>query len=208
MSKILVCKFQACLRVVHARGYCVGHYSQQLLGKPLCALKLPKVKCSFPGCKKKHCAKGLCNTHWAQQQRHGHLMPIRTHEAQESRWLRQVSKSPEIDGCWIFIGNGKGSGKGASQGKGYGQFRYGKRKWMAHRFSYEKYVGPISEGMQVDHLCRNTFCVNPKHLEIVTGHENMRRLRSHRNLEAKIKLLERFIKSLGYEIDAALKIRR
>jgi hypothetical protein len=45
----------------------------------------------------------------------------------------------------------------------------------AHRFYYEQHVGPIPEGLQLDHLCRNTRCVNPAHLEPVTGAENMRR---------------------------------
>ncbi|MGW9587451.1 HNH endonuclease signature motif containing protein [Microbacterium sp. NPDC055455] len=43
---------------------------------------------------------------------------------------------------------------------------------MAHRFSYMVFVGPIPEGMQLDHLCRNRGCVNPAHLEPVTALEN------------------------------------
>lgn len=35
--------------------------------------------------------------------------------------------------------------------------------------------GPIPDGLQLDHLCRNPSCVNPAHLEIVTGAENIRR---------------------------------
>lgn len=43
----------------------------------------------------------------------------------------------------------------------------------AHRFSYEILVGPIPEGMELDHLCKNRRCVNPAHLEPVTHHENL-----------------------------------
>ena len=43
---------------------------------------------------------------------------------------------------------------------------------MAHRFAYEEYVGPIPDGLQIDHLCRNKWCVNPEHLEPVTCREN------------------------------------
>jgi hypothetical protein len=45
----------------------------------------------------------------------------------------------------------------------------------AHRFAYELLVGPIPEGLVIDHLCRNRRCVNPAHLEPVTAEENWRR---------------------------------
>jgi hypothetical protein len=51
---------------------------------------------------------------------------------------------------------------------------------MAHRIAYELLVGPISEGMQLDHLCRNPSCVNPTHLEPVTSQENIIRERAAR----------------------------
>lgn len=46
---------------------------------------------------------------------------------------------------------------------------------LAHRFSYELLRGPIPKGMTLDHRCRNTLCVNPWHLEIVTHRENVLR---------------------------------
>lgn len=45
----------------------------------------------------------------------------------------------------------------------------------AHRFSYEHFVGPIPQGLQLDHLRRNRACVNPAHLEAVTRKENLLR---------------------------------
>ena len=58
----------------------------------------------------------------------------------------------------------------------YGQFgiRHGVIV-RAHRFAYELLVGPIPEGLHLDHLCRNPSCVNPAHLEPVTPGENVRR---------------------------------
>lgn len=46
----------------------------------------------------------------------------------------------------------------------------------AHRFSYEAHKGPIPEGLEIDHVCRNRSCVNPEHLRAVTRRENMRNL--------------------------------
>lgn len=46
---------------------------------------------------------------------------------------------------------------------------------FAHRAGYEMLVGPIEPGMELDHLCRNTICVNPLHLESVTPEVNNQR---------------------------------
>ena len=51
---------------------------------------------------------------------------------------------------------------------------------MAHRFAYELLIGPIPSGLTIDHLCRNTGCVNPAHMEPVTRAENARRHVPHR----------------------------
>lgn len=46
---------------------------------------------------------------------------------------------------------------------------------MAHRASYEAFVGPIPEGMTIDHVCNVRDCVNPDHLRIATQQENILR---------------------------------
>lgn len=46
---------------------------------------------------------------------------------------------------------------------------------VAHRFAYELLVGPIAQGMTLDHKCRTRLCVRPDHLEPVTNRENVLR---------------------------------
>jgi hypothetical protein len=51
----------------------------------------------------------------------------------------------------------------------------GAKKLRAHRAFYEHFIGPIPDGHVPDHLCRNTWCCNPNHLEPVTQRENILR---------------------------------
>lgn len=79
-------------------------------------------------------------------------------------------KVEKTDTCWLW--------RGSKNNHGYGRIAVKGASWTmtyAHRWAYEDRYGLISDGMEIDHLCRNPDCVNPEHLEVVTHRENMLR---------------------------------
>lgn len=68
--------------------------------------------------------------------------------------------------CWEWQG---------PRARGYGRVSIDGRMRPAHRVAYETLVGPVPEGLVLDHLCRVRACVNPDHLEPVTNRENVLR---------------------------------
>lgn len=85
------------------------------------------------------------------------------YQPEEVRFFAKVKKSRK---CWIWLGH--------VNPKGYGKFsRYKGSPVMAHRWSYEYFVGEIPKGLVLDHLCGVKNCVNPEHLEPVTNKENL-----------------------------------
>lgn len=83
--------------------------------------------------------------------------------------LRKYSKY--IVGKFEITDNGCWNWTGAKDNKGYGKIV----KLLAHRVSYATFIGDIDNNKELDHLCRNTICINPKHLEAVTHRENILR---------------------------------
>lgn len=100
-----------------------------------------------------------------------HRSPSQRLTPHASRFWSRVNKAgtlaPMLGPCWTWTGY---TGR-----DGYGRFHLHGRNQLAHRYAYTQLAGPIPDGLVIDHLCRNTVCVNPAHMEPVTPAENTRR---------------------------------
>lgn len=119
----------------------------------------PYRSCLVEGCAKTFLARGLCSMHWSRWARTGEVGGATPLRRLGGFWGKVTITEA---GCWEWQG---------ATNHGYGRFRH----QSAHRWSWEQEHGPIPNGLTIDHLCRNTFCVNPSHLEPVTIGENLRR---------------------------------
>ncbi len=103
--------------------------------------------------------------------------PISAIERFTEKWKSHPHRSlPGKGPCWEWIA-GKSSKRTTSGGTvySYGTFFLEGRQRRAHCVSYEHYIGPVPEGLELDHLCEFKMCVNPLHLEAVTHKENVNR---------------------------------
>ncbi len=123
--------------------------------------------CAIDGCGKPVQARDWCPAHYKRFLRHGDPLGGGTpdHLPLVERILTSISV---VNDCWIWQ-------RALHHGNRYGLIAVNGLCLMAHRVSYEQFVGSIPDGLELDHLCKNKACVNPGHLEPVTRSENVRR---------------------------------
>lgn len=125
--------------------------------------------CAFPGCERKHYGKGLCNAHW-QQQCKGHLLSPLNSTRRPNGTPPVINyhevPCPRLDlkgPCHVFIG---------CKSRGYGCVSSNGKKVGVHCYIWERDVGPIPDGMEIDHQCHVRGCCNVNHLRLVTRQVN------------------------------------
>ena len=121
--------------------------------------------CSVEDCEKRHVARGLCSMHWQRWQRHGDpLGGSERYATPEEAFLARTEPIVGDPGCLIWTGS--------LNSDGYGGLRVNGRMVRAHRYAWERELGPIPDGMEVDHECWERSCVNVDHLRLATHAEN------------------------------------
>lgn len=108
----------------------------------------------------------LCEKHYSRWKRHGDpLVVLKDHTPPEQRW--RYTYRVDDRGCWVWTG---------PLSRGYGVVSCGAgNQRSAHIFVWEQHNGPVPDGLELDHKCRNPACVRPAHLEAVTHLVNVRR---------------------------------
>lgn len=125
------------------------------------------MTCRVSGCQRDLFADGYCGPHYKRKWRHGDPLAGRVFDGTPVADRLRGLMVERADGCWEW--------QGGRDGMGYGTIIVQRQTLRAHRASYEAFVGPIPDGLELDHLCRHKECINPAHLEPVTHSENLRR---------------------------------
>lgn len=157
------CSVAGCSKLARSRTWCGTHYARwRTTGSTELAerVRITDTLCVVATCTSNAVAKGLCNRHWRRNHLYGDPLASAPQPTVEERFWAKVDKT---DTCWLWTG--------AISDTGYGAFR-AEVLTSAHRYSYELNVGPIPDGLVLDHLCRNRACCNPEHLEAVTQRVN------------------------------------
>ena len=185
------CRLADCDEPHLAKGYCSTHYARwrrngYVDGAGDRRRRVGVDRCSYEGCSDLVEARGWCGTHYQRWYKHGDPRggARNADRTDEERFFQNVQMA-DGPGCWNWMAHTR---------SGYGRFRYDGQQRQAHRWSYERFVGPIPAGFVVDHSCHNAdrscpggtcrhrLCIEVSHFEAVTLPENFnrgrRRLRS------------------------------
>lgn len=92
------------------------------------------------------------------------ISPLLTIEQRIPLW--RLRSATNENGCWLWTG---------SRSDGYGNVGVGGKVYKLHILAYKHFIGPIPDGLELDHKCRIRHCWNPQHVEPVTHKVNMER---------------------------------
>jgi hypothetical protein len=178
------CSINACEREHYARGWCQPHYNRwRNHGDPLygeSGQPTPKPLCSIDPSHGPACGRGWCSMCLQRWRRTGDPLKVTVIRADDERrfWSHVDKRRP--DECWLWTA-------GLSR-HGYAPFSVGGKAVGAHRWAYERFVGPIPEGLVIDHMCHvagectdagrdclHRRCVNPMHLKAKPHRDNVLR---------------------------------
>lgn len=173
-----ICEVAGCDEPVIAGGHCNRHHWRwRRHGHPLGG-GTPRAKrgsrrdaiCAIDDCTGRVLARGWCNKHYQRWAKHGDPCIVKVEQlkgvpAEERFWAR-VDRRHD-DECWPW--------QGKLNSLGYASLSVDGWTVMAHRFAWELLVGPIPDGLTIDHRCFNRACCNPHHMDVVSQAENNRR---------------------------------
>ncbi|MGP5042937.1 HNH endonuclease signature motif containing protein [Glutamicibacter ardleyensis] len=175
---------ERCQRDLDSNGYCQMHRKQASRNgritniqprqpKPVepKVAKVRIIQCSAvldgEQCQRKHSAKGLCSMHYRQVGRSGYITNILPTILREhirlpavERFALRIKPGGDDGNCWVWTG--------AKDKDGYGHFSDKTKNHYAHRWAWMHLAGELGLGIQLDHICTNTLCVRPSHLQPVT----------------------------------------
>lgn len=159
------CSITGCDNPKRGKDLCGKHYQQWKRGDTSLGLPLPDLDtCEAGDCAKPATVAGMCNAHYLRKRRHGDPL------AGDVAKMRDVdakfkARTVREGDCLVWTAGQKSSG--------YGKIMADGRSQPVHRWAYERFVGPIPEGMDIDHICFNRLCCEPSHLRVTTRKQNV-----------------------------------
>jgi hypothetical protein len=162
------CSAEGCERESFCRGLCTMHYQRMnVYGRLHRVTNKVRQPCSIEGCNNKSFSRGWCGKHYQRWSRFGDPLKLSPPRPTPIERILPKLKRNRKTGCLIWTGR--------LNNHGYGVIKVKTSTRLVHRLMYEYEVGPIPEGLELDHLCRVPACAEFTHLEPVTHQENCRR---------------------------------
>ena len=132
----------------------------------------------------KYCCEA-CSKAGRHVNRRAQLSPLRRafEDNDKNRFFKELRKRCDVleNGCWQWSGYKR---------DGYAYVKWGGKTFALYRLAVEMKYGASLGTQAAHHMCANTACVNPNHLQPVTAYENTAEMLARASYEARIKELE------------------